>query len=385
MSKATHQPQLDGIRGIMAWWVVFGHLANYFGLSHLASSNLLVRIITLTSVPVDVFICISGFVIFAALSKTTSLREYGINRFFRIYPVYFIILIVAIFSEPIRLIGTQAAEWTFDFGHNQQVIIQQGSLTYFTHIALHFLLLHGVIPDQILMGSGSKFIGPAWSLSLEWQFYLCAPAFYFIAKKSTRGILLTMLAFAIIKAALVQHGLTFSYGAFLPIKIEMFCLGMMTFHFVSGNMARQTKPDQVVNGILLLAVLFIGAYYAAYSKASVISYAVWAAICLTFLTKTKSYPIVKYIKKILSSHALSYIGTRSYSTYLLHLLIIQGLSCIALKAGALPQEPSQAFMTGFSLIVILSTLLCSILLYTHIELPFMKAGKAYNANSKRIN
>ena len=37
------------------------------------------------------------------------------------------------------------------------------------------LLLQGVIPDQLFSHAGDAFLAPAWSLTLEWQFYLIAP------------------------------------------------------------------------------------------------------------------------------------------------------------------------------------------------------------------
>jgi peptidoglycan/LPS O-acetylase OafA/YrhL len=228
-----HHPQLDGIRGIMAWWVVIGHLVNYFGASHLATNDILIRVLTLTSLPVDIFICISGFVIFAALSKRDPMAEYATNRFFRIYPVYFLILIVAIASEPFRLAGMQAADWVFDFGKAPHAVTEVAGLNHIAHIVLHLLLLHGAVPDQILLGSGDKFIGPAWSLSLEWQFYVIAPLLYMAGRHSLRTLLLSLLGLVATKAALYHAGLSFSYGGFLPLKIEMFSLGMMSFYFAS--------------------------------------------------------------------------------------------------------------------------------------------------------
>ncbi len=32
-----------------------------------------------------------------------------------------------------------------------------------------------MVPENVMPFAGTAFLGPAWSLSLEWQFYLVAP------------------------------------------------------------------------------------------------------------------------------------------------------------------------------------------------------------------
>jgi peptidoglycan/LPS O-acetylase OafA/YrhL len=374
-----HHPQLDGIRGIMAWWVVIGHLVNYFGASHLATNDILIRVLTLTSLPVDIFICISGFVIFAALSKRDPMAEYATNRFFRIYPVYFLILIVAIASEPFRLAGMQAADWVFDFGKAPHAVTEVAGLNHIAHIVLHLLLLHGAVPDQILLGSGDKFIGPAWSLSLEWQFYVIAPLLYMAGRHSLRTLLLSLLGLVATKAALYHAGLSFSYGGFLPLKIEMFSLGMMSFYFASPPPEKQ--GGRTLNGALLLLILAVGALYAPYNKATLLAYLAWGIISLTLLPQTRGNFHAAVLCRFMSAKPLVYIGTRSYSTYLLHLPLIQLLSFIALRYDQIPTAPTPVFMAWFSLVAISLTATLSVILYNQIENPFMRAGK--NLNLKR--
>jgi peptidoglycan/LPS O-acetylase OafA/YrhL len=39
-------------------------------------------------------------------------------------------------------------------------------------------MLHGAVPDVLVRNAPSAFLIPAWSVSLEWQFYLVAPLVY---------------------------------------------------------------------------------------------------------------------------------------------------------------------------------------------------------------
>ncbi len=42
---------------------------------------------------------------------------------------------------------------------------------WFWHLTLHALLLQGMLPTAFLPGAAYAILGPAWSLSTEWQFY----------------------------------------------------------------------------------------------------------------------------------------------------------------------------------------------------------------------
>lgn len=85
--------ELEGLRGLMAIWVVLGH-----SLAALPIINKHVPPTLLNSYAVDVFIILSGFVIFFMIdNKKQSYPQYIIQRFFRIFPLYLLILAVSVF------------------------------------------------------------------------------------------------------------------------------------------------------------------------------------------------------------------------------------------------------------------------------------------------
>ena len=85
--RGVYFPELTGLRGLMAWWVVIGHVLYVFSdrlgqLSHNVS-------------PVYVFVILSGFVIMALLdNKHERYTSYIVRRFFRLFPVYALLLVI---------------------------------------------------------------------------------------------------------------------------------------------------------------------------------------------------------------------------------------------------------------------------------------------------
>ena len=77
-------------------------------------------------------------------------------------------------------------------------------------------MLHGAISSNLLPDSPLRFNLPAWSISLEWQFYLIAPAVIMIARRHG-AIIWFALLIALLEIAF-RHGLfgKFDSPSFLP-------------------------------------------------------------------------------------------------------------------------------------------------------------------------
>lgn len=56
------------------------------------------------------------------------------------------------------------------------------------HALAHLFMMHGAVPNDVLPHSEYAFNMPAWSISLEWQFYLVAPLFIFVLLKQPDGL-----------------------------------------------------------------------------------------------------------------------------------------------------------------------------------------------------
>ena len=79
------------LRLILAMLVVFGHFKI---LSGLPIGNI---IHSYADFAVDAFFIVSGYLIYGSFDNSPRLKSFAIKRFFRIYPLYFIIIITQFF------------------------------------------------------------------------------------------------------------------------------------------------------------------------------------------------------------------------------------------------------------------------------------------------
>ena len=203
MPKMRLQP-LESLRGLMALWVMVGHI---FAAAGIWSHHWILpfRLIGQAHYAVDVFIILSGFVIFNLLStKTESYWKFLERRAWRLLPVWFFCLF---FSIPLLSLSEQALRLTpFDDGNNlQRLAIFISARDHFVfHLVSHLTLTHGLF-DAFIPYSCGTFIGAGWSISLEWQFYLIAPWLFYWFSIKNRKWLFIFIAFTTVQNVLVSR------------------------------------------------------------------------------------------------------------------------------------------------------------------------------------
>lgn len=175
--------ELDGLRGLLASWVAVSHIICWCGFSNLPLTQMnSVRNIWIqfsyAAGAVDVFIILSGFVISYLLhTKPQSYRQFLTGRFFRIYPVYLICLLAGVGAALLAPFILANASWRENIYFNSYAGPSSAAFFAhpFSHLAAHLTLFFGLIPEKILPYTAVALLAPAWSISLEWQYYLAAP------------------------------------------------------------------------------------------------------------------------------------------------------------------------------------------------------------------
>ena len=259
--------ELDGLRGILALWVALIHIISWCGLAPLAFAiPLAAKRLWDESAQgaVDIFIILSGFVITYLLnSRPQTYRQFMLGRFFRIYPVYFICLLLGWATIGAVSFILNHAPWHeipyFQDWASPAAAAQ--SAHPFAHLWAHFTLLFGIIPEKIMPSASVTLLGPAWSITLEWQYYLLAP---FLARWifSRAGLLLLGLVCA--SGFILAH---FWSAAFLPLKLPLFLVGIGSYHLFTNAPNWRMRPRFVATAVVatLTAVVSISWHWMALS------------------------------------------------------------------------------------------------------------------------
>jgi peptidoglycan/LPS O-acetylase OafA/YrhL len=297
---ADRYPALTGVRALGACIVFFDHFPLW------VNEYLTVNVMAF-------FYALSGFLIFRIYYEQAQLNrrwlaKYFVNRFARIYPVYFLLLTVAVCV-------------THDF--QPWVLLKNYTLT---HALFH--------PSDLV-------IPPSWSLTVEECFYLLAPLFMLLARR--RGFLAAFLVgCALLAAALgisrlptdflhtpgfilsttfFGHFVEFFAGVYLALAIMRIEAGGSLA--VNGN--RRTLSG--LAGVMVLTAAMMVVYGHPPLRMDVIilinNFLIPIPIAVLYWGLIREDT---FLSRLLSGRLAALLGRSSYSFYLLHTLVINYFS-----------------------------------------------------------
>ena len=368
---------LEGLRGLMALWVVAGHVGNYMGYALGVNAPYWIKFFLLTNVPVNIFITLSGFVIFQMLYSRPdqTYRSYFMNRARRILPIYAVAFLLSLFLMDFRYDVYQMSPWR---SHEQlmqfgtQFDLLRSQLPW--HVAAHALLLHGIVPETVLANPTESILAPAWSLSLEWQFYLLAPLLFFVVTRSRYGLLLLIGGLLAIRLLMGTQMEMFTQ-AFLLISWPYFALGWWSSNFLSHQKRARQSGDFLFLGSSFAVITGATFWFAPDPRSAAVSMALWGMVFLAVSRQCAKSGFFCFVNKLLTWKGLMAVGKRSYSLYLLHVLVIDAVAYVLIKLGWLEVSSARSFLILLIFTVPIA-LLISWITYAQIESRFMRrSGK----------
>jgi peptidoglycan/LPS O-acetylase OafA/YrhL len=369
--------EFEGLRGVLAWVVVASHLLLYANVQLPARLGYLVN----GSAAVDVFIVLSGFVITMMLARPDGGESYGVfvlRRFLRLFPTYVVCLLLAFVLTFYALQTVQSLPWTTPALQRVEEHWQLSRDYMWTHLLVHLTMLHGLVPDQVLPFSGRALLGPAWSVSLEWQFYLVAP--FVIAGIRRPRVALGLIAAVVVCGLLARYLgpgkgsrlAAYSLPSFLPLKAVYFCVGIASYH-LSTYLVRQAPPR--LGTWCALAVGLVGLLVPS------LGLKVWAVVLAVTICRSSGIEnlLVSVPSRLLTAEPVQWLGRVSYSTYLVHSPIVYGSMMVLLSVKK--EWTNVSFFLWLSALTIAITIPMSALLHHAVELPGIRLGKSLAGRS----
>lgn len=257
---------------------------------------------------VDLFFVLSGYLITGILVRSKSKPGYYKNfyarRALRIWPIYYLFLLVIIFVVP-RLAKPSPAQWPVEFA------------PWFYFVFLQNLFLNfNFIP----------FLAPTWSLVVEEQFYLVWPLLNSLLTKRAMVLVCACGFFAspVIRALLFRlggspaiiYGLTFAH---MDGLLAGALVAQLPLNFLESVRGRVLGCTLLVTGA---GIFLIESYRFAEIRNSIFSFSGLALLFSGLLMVTlSSYHNHGTLSKLLSLSPLAYVGTISYCLYLIHELV----------------------------------------------------------------
>lgn len=360
--------ELEGLRGLASLWVVLGHICI------LTSFHL--PILSDPAIGVDLFILLSGYLMAKNYverkekepwTESATFKKFWLRRFFRIAPLYYVLLIVAIgfghyFGEARDIIG--------HFYSETQTNSSRYSDSSFLNILTHLTFTFGFLPHFSF-----NTVLPDWSIGLEMQFYFLFPFIMLAVMKLgfARGCFAVIIVCLVAKYLLPNYFSAFPMPSMILIKLNLFIAGMFIAEAIRG------KSMWYV--IFAMVSVLVGIYIP--NDFNV--YHLFAQIGLILMMVTILWPrnedstwakALRLPRWILTNKASVYMGDVSYSVYLLHLLIVIPVVAFLLSNTQFAALPALIRFISASAIILPVTYGIATLLYKFIEKPGIKLGKA---------
>jgi peptidoglycan/LPS O-acetylase OafA/YrhL len=373
--KATkiYFPSLNGLRFIAAFVVIIHHLEQiklFFGLPSLFYKWHFIKIVG--ELGVTLFFTLSGFLItYLLLAEkerfgTVFAKEFYIRRVLRIWPLYYLLIILGLFVLPhidfFKIpVYTEGVQYRF------------GLKTFF-----YLILFPNVVSN---LYAYMPYIAQTWSIGIEEQFYLIWP---WIVKKSTNYLnVLLFIVFSLLiftnvlyqfadhsenisQASSATKAVTFFYKFFAMLRIGCMAIGGIGAYYLYTKKWDILRPifstfAQIGTTALVLAMMFWGI------EIPYINHEFYSFLFIIIILNFAANP---ECLASLENKVLDYLGKISYSIYMWHnIAIICGLHAAQYFNPQLNDILSNIVYYGVTFIL---TFIFSALSYEYFEMKFLK-------------
>ena len=349
---------LNGIRFFAALMVIVTHIEGFRNKLGLPNYNKFTAF--LGKQGVNIFFVLSGFLItyliLEELKKTKFLdiKKFYIRRVLRIWPLYFLILILGYFVFPNSFYPTYFPNPTESY------------LTEKLLLNVFFL------PNLVLYCFGSYFAtGVLWSVGVEEQFYLIWPWFY---KKihSYSSIIKAIIFLIVLKIFILVIWEFAGNFYFLKVISKLMSHDVILIGCLFGSYLHSTKSRKIIYSkvTIVLSIIFIIMLLAVklllrFDDMGVLNsfFGLCYGVIIVNISTNPNFSIK------LEHPVLNYLGRISYGIYMYHSIFI-ALGIFLFKKILLEGDFVGSLI--LYLFTVISTLIVSTLSYNYFEKPFIR-------------
>ena len=360
---------LDGLRGIAALILVMFHID---WPNHLTGSNAIRHGFLF----VDLFFMLSGFVLAASylerIRSNIELCHFLLRRFFRIYPLHFVMLLAMITLELAKL----AAVWTG--------IMVPLRTPFSTPHSFGDIFLNVFLIQSLGTTDHQSWNAPSWSISCEAAAYVAFAFATLAGMTKTKAFQITAVPIAI-AAYVFIFNLKGTLDATYDFGIVR-CLAGLSVGVWAFNLTQATRISLIAPGILGIIALGLAA---------------WVIVALCFahgITEAMVIPTFLFAllflhqdrgigAKVLCSRSIQFLGLVSYSIYMVHYPILFFVGTVLKQmlpastyyideAGLTQLAINPWLGDGLFLIVVTLVLLVASFTFSRIEKPWREYGRS---------
>lgn len=303
--KKSRLQFLDALRGIAVLLVIFAHFTQdqsavikTFGSS----------IFQIGQAGVSLFFLISGYIIPRSINGAPSLAVFWARRVMRLYPIYWVSILAALILVWLGLFRLPAG-------------------VGLVGVALNLTMLQGFV-------GVSDVIGVFWSLKFEMAFYflMTGIAYSKLLCRPLEIFLLYTASILVAAGAFVLADRHFPYGMFhLYMMLLGWVLGEWHSQNVSTRAARVATVLATITAIACAYAAFHGRLdFSGYGTLSFIPMlTAWVGAIALFVV------VLSVSSDLYVPNWLAWIGVTSYSSYLLHILVLSAFGWLATDLGAM--------------------------------------------------
>lgn len=366
-------PSLNGLRFIAAFVVIIHHLEQiklFFGLPSIFYDWHFIKIVG--ELGVTLFFTLSGFLITYLLLaekekyKTIDVKKFYIRRVLRIWPLYYLIILLGLFVLPhIEFFNIPT--------YTEGVHYRFGIKTVF-----YFLLLPNVVSN---LYAYMPFIAQAWSIGIEEQFYIVWPWMVKFSKQYLKvliGIVVGLLLITNVLYFFADHAkdisqasgttkaVTFAYRFFAMLRISCMAIGGIGAYYLYNLNNKVLRflfspYTQLITYAVVIQMLLYGI------EVPCVNHEFYSLFFIVIILNLAANPN-SYVN--LENKLMDYLGKISYSIYMWHgIAIIVGLK-VAMAYN--PKLNDFYSNTVYYFVTFVVTLALSAASYEWFEMQFLK-------------